>query len=32
MVREKRTSNVLTEAEKVQLNTLLRKVVLGLDS
>ena len=32
VVREKQTVNVLTEAEKVQLNTLLRKVVLGLET
>jgi DNA-binding MarR family transcriptional regulator len=32
VVREKQTINVLTEAEKVQLNTLLRKIMLGLDS
>ncbi len=32
VVQEKQTINVLTEIEKVQLNTLLRKVVLGLDS
>lgn len=30
VIREKQTINVLTEAEKVQLNTLLRKVVLRL--
>ena len=32
VVREKQTINVLSEAEKVQLNTLLRKVVLGLET
>jgi DNA-binding MarR family transcriptional regulator len=31
VVQEKKTINVLTEQEKVQLNTLLRKVVLGFD-
>ena len=32
VIREKQTVNVLTEPEKLQLNALLRKIVLGLDS
>jgi DNA-binding MarR family transcriptional regulator len=32
VVQEKQTVNVLTEGERVQLNTLLRKVVLGLET
>ncbi|SDO56452.1 DNA-binding transcriptional regulator, MarR family [Pedococcus dokdonensis] len=31
LVQEKQTINVLSDTEKTQLNTLLRKIVLGLD-
>ena len=32
VVQEKATVNVLTETERVQLNTLLRKIVLALET